>query len=780
MNFKNTTLTAFILLNFFIKINAQQLKYYFSDSISFVDNTMNPLKFSSSGGYHCPQFSVCDVNGDSKKDLVIYDKLDGTISTYINKGSLGQVNYELDNRYADFFPKMKAFGWMLLRDYNNDGYEDIFTIGDQGYVVYKNISYTVSGRPAFVLLDQLTFRNMNPKGSFIEYNTLSTPSIHLPGIYDIDNDGDLDIMSYSNVGGAIYLYKNAQVEKNLPPDSMRFYLVDLCFGYFLDFDCNGYLFNECNTPSLRNYDLSRHTSGSAITLFDADNDSDIDMLLGNESCNHMTLLRNAKTFNSRGYDSFFNADTLFVTGNNRAAVATYPAAYFLDIDNDGKRDLVYAPNSINFQYITKETNQINWFKNIGQDLSPTWAQQTPLFTSDFIDLGNRNSWAFADWDKDGDLDCIVANNGDKLNTRDTADRIYLFENIGTSKLPKFKLANQNFGNFIPERLNNLTIAISDMDNDGKLDLVCGNDKGEILFYKNNSSSNNTLNPTFVFSNNQYTGFNIDIGSFSAPAIADIDNDGLKDIVIGRFDSTLSYYRNIGTLSQPDFLISTNRFGNIKAFDSIGFQYIYDDTFAILGQYTVYEKNTYSKPTIADLNGDGKLEIIVGNSQGNLRLYEIDGKNPNRDFKLIDSFYYRNSFQGQKKYKIDIGSFITPSLADLDGDKVPEIIVGLNRGGLNYLKPNFNYSGNNNINRTLNQVFINGFPNPANQKIEFNINPQNISNIEIFNSLGQIIYPTIENSKDYTIINTSDLNSGFYIVKFKTNQTIYTSKFQIIK
>jgi len=780
MKLKITTFFALVFLSLPLKIKAQQLKYYFSDSITFVDNALRPLKFSSSGGYHCPQFSSCDVNGDGKKDLVLYDKLDGSISTYINKGALGEVNYELDNRYADFFPKMRPFGWMLLRDYNNDGYEDIFTIGDQGYIVYKNISFTVSGRPAFVLIDKISFRNMSPKGSFIEFNTLSTPSIHLPGIYDIDNDGDLDIMSYSNVGGAIYLYKNAQVEKNLPPDSMRFFLVDLCLGYFLDFDCNGYIFNECKANSNRNYDLSRHTSGSAITLFDADNDGDIDMLLGNESCNHMTLLKNAKTFNSRGYDSFYNADTLFVTGNNRATVATYPAAYFLDIDNDGKRDLVYAPNSINFQYITKETNQINWFKNTGQDLSPVWAQQAPFFTPDVIDLGNRNSWAFADWDKDGDLDCIVANNGDKLNTRDTADRLYLFENIGTNKIAKFKLVNQDFGNFISQRLNNLTIAISDMDNDGKLDLVCGNDKGEILFYKNNSASNNTLNPTFAFSNNQFTGFNIDIGSFSSPAIADIDKDGLKDLVIGRFDSTLSYYRNIGSLSEPDFLISTNRFGNIKAFDSIGFQYIYDDTFAILGQFTVFEKNTYSKPTIADLNGDGILEIIVGNSQGNLRMYEINGKNPSSTFKQLDSFYYRKSFQGQKMFKIDIGSFATPTLADLDGDLVPEVIIGMNRGGLNYLKPSFKNSGNISVKNPFIQKAINGFPNPANQKIEFNINPLEINKLEVFNSLGQLITPPVDMSGEFIVINTADLNTGFYIVKFKTEQIIYTSKFQIIR
>ena len=163
---------------------------------------------------------------------------------------------------------------MLLRDYNNDGYEDIFTSGPQGYTVYKNISFTVSGRPEFIEIPPLKYRNMSPTGSFIEYNALSTPSIHLPGIYDIDNDGDLDIMSYSNIGGAIYLYMNYQVEDQLPPDSMRFYHVDLCWGYFNDNNCNNYLLNTCSKNSDNRLYGKRHTSGSSITLFDANNDND--------------------------------------------------------------------------------------------------------------------------------------------------------------------------------------------------------------------------------------------------------------------------------------------------------------------------------------------------------------------------------------------------------------------------------------------------------------------------------------------------------------------------
>ena len=451
----------------------------------------------------------------------------------------------------------------------------------------------------------------------------------------------------------------------------------------------------------------------------------------------------------------------------------------MDVNNDGKRDLIYAPNSVSTQYIIEETKQIRWFKNTNTDKSPTWAQQEPLFTDDILDNGNKSNWACADWDKDGDLDCISATNADAYRSKDTADRIYLYENVGTAKQAKFKLTNINFGNIFKDKINKIAPAIADMDNDGKLDLVLGNDKGEILFYKNTSSSANTLNPTFTFSNSSYPGFTIDVGGFSAPAVADIDRDGLKDLVIGRSDSMLSYYRNSGTLTQPSFSVVTNKFGNMKPIDSIGFQYIYDDTFAIIGYYPVYEKNVYSKPVIMDLDGNDTLDIIVGNSLGTLRMYAIDGSKPTSTFKQTDSFYYQKAFQGTKFFKTDLGNFISPCLGDFNGDSVPELIVSTNRGGIFYLKNNFAYRHKTSLNR-YNVKNINAYPNPASSQIEFDLAKEDIYVVKLYNSLGQEINCELNANGQISVLNVSSLDSGFYIISFQLNdQSSYTSKFQVI-
>ena len=146
----------------------------------------------------------------------------------------------------------------------------------------------------------------------------------------------------------------------------------------------------------------------------------------------MTMLYNAKPANLNKYDSFYMYDTNYVSSNNRASVSIYPAAYFMDVNNDGKRDLIYAPNSVSTQYIIEETKQIRWFKNTNTDKSPTWAQQEPLFTNDILDNGNKSNWACADWDKDGDLDIFPTN----YANNDTKEIItYYWENIN-GKLTK--------------------------------------------------------------------------------------------------------------------------------------------------------------------------------------------------------------------------------------------------------------------------------------------------------------------------------------------------------
>lgn len=778
---------AFILFN--NALNAQTFPYRVTDSLNFIDAANNPYSKALSGGFQAPQFSSFDLDADGKKDLVIYDRIDGRITTLINAGAVGEVKYKLDNRYATYFPNLSPNAWMLLRDYNGDGKEDIFTVDNTArLIVYKNISS--GGIPEFDRLPQLTYRNILPTGSIPEYNDLGIPFIHLPGIGDVDFDGDLDILTYTNQGGAIGMYMNMQVEEGLPADSMRFKDVDWRWGDFYDFDCNKYLLNMGDTIGKRGpskFYGKRHTNGSSICMFDADNDKDMDIVLGNEGCDHLVFLENGKKNYNTRYDTIIRYDTNFVSAMNRGKVWLYPAGYYLDIDNDGKRDFIMAPNSNS--YPIQSINQVFWFKNNGADLAPVFGAKQLLFATDIIDIGTRNSWACADWDRDGDVDCLCATNADSAWKNILYDRIYLFENKGTATAPALKLVNTNFGNLAASQYTALTLAISDMDNDGKLDLVTGNERGDIKFFRNTSASNNTLSPTFVLANNTFPGFNINAGFNCAPTIGDIDGDGLKDLVIGSKDTFLKYYQNVGTKTAPDFNFVTRFFGQASPRDSVSFYYIHEYCYdqngdpqcdSIVGYAIIYERYLYSVPQLGDLNGDGKLELLVGNTVGNLKLYAINKTNPTAKFTQYNDFYAYSVLQNKKVVNYRFGNRIAPALANLEGDSVPEIIVGISRGGVNYLKPNFNYKRTSlQMVNAIEQIEV--YPNPANTYTSVIIDAQEIKSLQLITLTGQVYSPNYEKVGNGIQIQTKDLNSGIYFLNVITKSgVVKVAKIEIMR
>ncbi len=496
------------------------------------------------------------------------------------------------------------------------------------------------------------------------------------------------------------------------------------------------------------------------------------MVIGNEGCDHMTMLYNGKKNSKCIYDTIIGYDTNFVTASNRAEVWLYPAGYFLDVDNDGKRDFIMSPNSNT--YAIQETNQVYWFKNTGADLAPVFAQKQVLFQNETVDVGNKSSWACADLDRDGDVDCLCANNADSAYKGGLTDRIYLFENTGSAKNPIFKLRDKDFGGFLSQNINSLTIALADMNGDDKVDLITGNDRGEIKYYRNTSSSKTTLTPTFSLSNNTFPGFNIDAGFNSSPAVADINKDGLKDLVVGHADTCLKYYENIGTATVPDFNFVTAFFGQASPKDSFNFKYIHDIEWdsngniikdIIVGIEVYYEKNLYSTPQIADINGDGQLELLVGNTVGNLKLYQINSSNVKATFIQYPDFYYYKLLQGQMSRAFDFGNRISPVFANLQDDPAPEIMVAINRGGLHYLRPDFKYKSG--LTRIMAPELINVYPNPATEYTRVAIGLEEIKSLKLITITGQVFTPAVEANGSSVIISTSALGSGIYFLNIET-------------
>jgi FG-GAP-like repeat len=322
----------FILLFSLKPLNAQTLQRFNIDVLA--NNTT--LKMPFAGGLNCPQYSPVDLNKDGKQDIFIFDRSGNVRLTFLNTGT----GYTYAPQYVANFPELND--WVLLRDYNGDGIADIFTFNDgavSGIRVFKG--KMVNGQIAF---DRLNF---GTNGNILNYplsngskTNLYTNNVDIPSIDDIDGDGDLDILAFEVGGGKVNYYKNTSKERNYGLDTLIFQSEDNCWGHFFD---NGF------QPSVilgtkENCALGlkkeggvvaglRHP-GATLTTFDRDNDGDKDLLIGSISYENMSELTNGGTSAMAWINAQNNSFPANTEGVN---LPSFPAAYFIDTDGDGKK-----------------------------------------------------------------------------------------------------------------------------------------------------------------------------------------------------------------------------------------------------------------------------------------------------------------------------------------------------------------------------------------------------------------------------------------------------------
>ncbi|MGB0165753.1 MAG: FG-GAP-like repeat-containing protein [Luteibaculum sp.] len=264
----------------------------------------------------------------------------------------------------------------------------------------------------------------------------------------------------------------------------------------------------------------------------------------------------------------------------------YVLPAFIDWDNDGDLDL-----------ISNDYNSVTYF------YENTGSAQQPIFSTGEInkfDFSRRaNSFGPAtvgDIDNDGDFDILVGNT--------YYSQMEFFENIGTAENPKFDFPVENpFGisaSDIPGPYGFPEWV--DMDNDGDLDLMLGQFGFGILFFENIGTS---TNPNYKAPINQPFGISDRPQTFDAITLGDVDGDGDLDMfsIDGEANGyylspKLKYYENIGTASAPNFKAPVeNPFGISE-----------------LGEYVLISE-------LADIDGDGDLDLFTGKYYGELAFYE---------------------------------------------------------------------------------------------------------------------------------------------------------------
>jgi len=179
--------TLFFLCTSHINAHAQTALYQRDTSIKvFAYGRERTLAWC--GGFNGSQFTMGNLNNDSLQDLIVFEPWN-SIRTFINVGRTGAPNYIYAPEYEQNFPPV--YDYLILADYNCDGIPDLFQQGEHGCAVYKGY-YNAANQLCFTFYKDLFYND--PVSGWV--NVFNNPN-DIPAAVDVDNDGDLDFLSYN-------------------------------------------------------------------------------------------------------------------------------------------------------------------------------------------------------------------------------------------------------------------------------------------------------------------------------------------------------------------------------------------------------------------------------------------------------------------------------------------------------------------------------------------------------------------------------------------------------
>ncbi len=277
---------------------------------------------------------------------------------------------------------------------------------------------------------------------------------------------------------------------------------------------------------------------------------------------------------------------------------------------------------------------------------PTFeARPSPLAGED---VGDWSAPVLGDLDGDGDLDLISG---------DYHSEAYYYENTGSATSPVFveRTGAASPVDAVTSGGYHSRFTLGDLDDDGDLDLVNGDYVGTFDYWENTGSA---ASPVFVQgfgAANPFDGLSTgEYIAIASPTLGDIDGDGDLDLVAGSYSGAFYYYENTGSAASPVFV---QRTGAANPLD---------------GQIVL----EIPAPRLVDLDGDGDLDLVVGQTGGIFSYYENTGSAASPVF--VPRTGAANPLDGE-----DVGIFSTPTLGDLDGDGDLDLISGERYGTFLY-------------------------------------------------------------------------------------------------
>jgi hypothetical protein len=480
-----------------------------------------------------------------------------------------------------------------------------------------------------------------------------------------------------------------------------------------------------------------------VLQIDLDQNGIDDLIIGDVSNPNLAALKLQNAVS--GLDSAASTQLNFPHGYgtlDSVSMQLFPAAYYVDVDGDNVKDLLASPNAL---AQALDRSSLFYYKNNGANDLPSFEfVQKDFLQDDQIDLGISAYPVVFDVDQDGLKDLLVTNKLYLSATTSFTSQAWYFHNTGTATAPAFELVDTNWMNLPSLASKSFYLAFGDLNGDAAQDLVVGDEDGFLHYFQNASPAGapcNFILTTTTMQDSQ--GNNMDVGQNATPCIADLDDDGLNDIIVGEKNGGVNFYRNIGTSSSYSFTLAEDSIGGVVANNYLGI-------------------NGYSVPFL--FRGDNGLwQLLVGSETGKVALYDQIEGNISGQFHLVtDDFAHVR--EGDR-----CGMF----LADMNGDGLRDYFYGQIGGGLAYYQT---VAVGIQEQEAMREPEF--FPNPSSGIVNLRSNSGN-SICSILDLSGRLVYQTNIHS-GMNALDISNLSSGYYLIRLEGTGVREIAKMAVIR
>ncbi|MEZ4721469.1 MAG: T9SS type A sorting domain-containing protein [Flavobacteriales bacterium] len=724
-----------ILFTFSLAIRSIAFAQYnlgFEESTDLPFNKNGSLRIPTVGGFTNPQFSEIDFNGDGTLDLFVFDRGNDTWRTFVYNPSSQQYDYVPE--FEKSFPK-DLEEMALLRDYDCDGHSDVFTYHDGGFRVYRNNG---NFPPGF----ELASNKLQTKYGSIITSTYLLPG-DLPAITDVDNDGDLDILAFGNGDSenSIVWHRNTSTDDFATCDSLIFVAETECWGNIQEPPNSNLLIGYFCDQAITIQASNRMHPGSSVTLIDVDGDNDKDLVVGDIQTEELVVAINVGSALNAQIDTQ-QQSTQFPNAANPSHFQYMLGAYEIDANHDGKQDVIVAPNN----NIDSSCNvEQAWLYENSATIGTAYQLTTDAFLSgEMLDLGTGSVPVYFDANGDGLLDLLVATDFYRSPTTNTKSRIHYFRNYGTAANPSFIHENGDYADLSSLHLNAASPTLGDLDGDGDFDMIIGVADGSLHYFEN-IPNGSVANFSLVEAN--YMGIN-SIGQNASPELADLNGDGLLDLIVGERSGTILYFENIGSSAAANFSpIPTN-----AALGSIDVSY-----YCCIG---------HASPRLIENEvafGQGKF-LFVGSSENQIYIYRVS-ESLSDPFPLVDSIFV-------------LADRIVPAIADVNNNEISDLLCGTGEGGLKFYdrQENIHVGIVDEHSQPDNEVAI--YPNPALDQFSLALENKTTAQLFIHDLQGQLLKSELVSGT--RTVSITSISSGTYLVTLTLEHETFRQKLIIVK